>query len=68
MARVAPKQAPYRCSDCGWTAAKWAGRCGECQAWGTINEVGATRVRGTASARVTTPAVPIGDVDLTAAQ
>jgi DNA repair protein RadA/Sms len=68
MARVAPKQAPYRCSDCGWTAAKWAGRCGECQAWGTVNEVGATRARGTASARVTTPAVPIGDVDLTAAQ
>ena len=68
MARVAPKQSPYRCSDCGWTAAKWAGRCGECQAWGTVNEVGATRARGTAAGRVSTAAVPIGQVDLTAAR
>ncbi|MET1015680.1 MAG: hypothetical protein ABWX76_02605, partial [Leifsonia flava] len=21
----------YRCVECGWTTAKWAGRCGECQ-------------------------------------
>lgn len=28
----------YRCSDCGWTTAKWVGRCPECQAWGTMAE------------------------------
>jgi DNA repair protein RadA/Sms len=28
----------YRCTECGWQAAKWAGRCGECQAWGTVQE------------------------------
>lgn len=28
----------YRCTECGWTAAKWVGRCGECQAWGTVEE------------------------------
>lgn len=33
MARTSPT---FRCSECGWTTLKWAGRCGECQAWGTI--------------------------------
>ena len=28
----------YRCSECGWTTAKWVGRCGECQEWGTVTE------------------------------
>ncbi|MBA8817133.1 DNA repair protein RadA/Sms [Microbacterium halimionae] len=31
--------APYRCTECGWTTSKWAGRCGECQQWGTVVEV-----------------------------
>ncbi|HNP14931.1 MAG TPA: hypothetical protein PKI99_00515, partial [Terrimesophilobacter sp.] len=26
----------YRCTECGWTSVKWVGRCGECQAWGTV--------------------------------
>src|SRR6185437_1959481 len=35
----------YRCTECGWQSAKWAGRCGECQAWGTVQEVvGAPRL------------------------
>ncbi len=53
----------YRCSECGWTTVKWLGRCGECQAWGTVEEVGAPAVRTTAPGRVTTPARPIGQVD-----
>ncbi len=28
----------FRCTECGWSAAKWVGRCGECQAWGTVVE------------------------------
>ncbi|WP_431030704.1 DNA repair protein RadA [Plantibacter sp. RU18] len=28
----------FRCTECGWTTAKWAGRCGECQQWGTVVE------------------------------
>jgi len=28
----------YRCSECGWQTPRWAGRCGECQAWGTLAE------------------------------
>lgn len=28
----------FRCTECGWTTAKWVGRCGECQQWGTVVE------------------------------
>ncbi|MCX4639565.1 DNA repair protein RadA [Streptomyces sp. RPA4-5] len=54
----------YRCTECGWTTAKWLGRCPECQAWGTVEEFGgAPAVRTTAPGRVTTAAVPISQVD-----
>ena len=33
----------YACSECGWTSARWVGRCGECQAWGTVAEAGAPK-------------------------
>lgn len=54
----------YRCTECGWTTAKWLGRCFECQAWGTVEEFGgAPAVRTTAAGRVSTAALPIGQVD-----
>lgn len=31
----------FECTECGWTTVKWVGRCGECQAWGTVQQVGA---------------------------
>ncbi len=65
---MARTPAAFRCSECGWTTAKWVGRCGECQAWGTVDEVGAPRTRTTAMSTVTTPAVPIGQVDVEAAR
>jgi DNA repair protein RadA/Sms len=55
-------KAPLRCTECGWTTVKWVGRCGECQAWGTVSEVGQRQVR-TAPAAPERPAVPIGAVD-----
>ena len=55
----------YRCAECGWTTAKWVGRCGECQAWGTVEEVGAVVARTTAAASVLEPARPIAEVDAT---
>ncbi|WP_052847125.1 DNA repair protein RadA [Streptomyces avicenniae] len=62
MARKADRPG-YRCTECGWTTAKWLGRCPECQAWGTVEEVGAApAVRTSAATRVATPAVPIGQV------
>jgi len=30
----------FRCTECGWQTAKWVGRCGECEAWGTVEEAG----------------------------
>ena len=36
---MAKPTATFRCAECGWTTAKWVGRCGECQAWGTVEEV-----------------------------
>ena len=69
----------FRCTECGWQSAKWTGRCGECQAWGTVQEAvlprlarggraGATggirsAVRSVVPAS-TTP-IPIGQVDAT---
>ncbi len=53
----------YRCSECGWETAKWVGRCGECQAWGSVAEAAAPAMRATASP-VTSPAVPIGQVSV----
>lgn len=54
----------YRCSECGWSAAKWAGRCGECQAWGTVAEAGPVRARTRpVLAGVATPR-RIGEVDI----
>src|SRR5699024_3533170 len=61
---MATKKAPaHRCTECGWTTVKWVGRCGECQAWGTIEEIGGATTRTTAAARVERPAVPIGEVE-----
>jgi DNA repair protein RadA/Sms len=65
----------FRCSRCGWRTSKWAGRCGgECQSWGTVEEaevpapvqVG-SGLRTVSAGPVSTPAVPIGEVDATAA-
>ncbi len=53
----------YHCTECGWTTAKWAGRCGECQAWGTVVEKSAPKSRVLAGP-VTTPARPIGEVPI----
>lgn len=36
MAKTAPPA--FRCTECGWTTAKWVGRCGECQQWNTVVE------------------------------
>lgn len=58
----------FHCTECGWTATKWVGRCGECQAWGTVEEVGSVRARTTAAQVGSSPAVPIGAVDVAAAR
>ena len=62
-----PKTANFRCSECGWTTAKWVGRCGECQAWGTVEEAGEVLARTTPATVVARPAQRIGEVDATTA-
>ncbi len=66
--KATSRSAGYRCSECGATSVKWAGKCGECQAWGSISEIGAVAVRTLASARVERPAIPIGQVDASRAE
>ncbi|WP_188189248.1 DNA repair protein RadA [Nonomuraea sp. SYSU D8015] len=62
MAKSAQKPG-YRCAECGWRTAKWVGRCGECQAWGTVDEEGARAGVTVVQAGATSaPAVPIGQV------
>jgi DNA repair protein RadA/Sms len=64
MATKAMTRSPgHRCSECGWSTVKWVGRCGECQAWGTVSEIGAVRINTTAAVMVDRPAVRIGEVD-----
>ena len=63
---MAPK-ATYRCAECGWTTAKWVGRCGECQAWGTVEDVSSPRTTVTSAGPVSSPALPITSVDMSAA-
>ncbi|WGW10985.1 DNA repair protein RadA [Saxibacter everestensis] len=69
--RAKPSRKPvvtYRCGECGWTAAKWVGRCGECQAWGSVEEVGsAATARTTRPAVISSPARPIAEIDIEAA-
>lgn len=60
----------YRCAECGWTTAKWVGRCGECQEWGTVTEdsPAASGPRTTAVNPTRSPARPIGEIDVEAAR
>ncbi|MFK7931065.1 MAG: DNA repair protein RadA [Myxococcota bacterium] len=39
----------FKCTACGYTSPKWAGRCGSCGEWNTVHEV-EEQVRGAAPA------------------
>jgi DNA repair protein RadA/Sms len=74
MARTATA-AVYECSACGWRTPRWAGRCGDCEAWGTVSEARpagelakATSRAQLRAARPSAPALPIGQVDAAAAR
>ncbi|HVX43860.1 MAG TPA: DNA repair protein RadA [Mycobacteriales bacterium] len=58
----------YRCSECGLSVPRWVGRCPECQAWGTIGEVGASRTAAITAGPVSIDARPIGEIDVEAAR
>src|SRR5580704_12060229 len=64
----------FECSACGWRTSKWVGRCGDCEAWGTVIEGrGEDLGRATSRAQLraaqpATAAVPIGQIDAAAAK
>ena len=57
MAKV---QELYVCRECGWQTARWVGRCGECQAWGTVEQKGAPKLTKVTTRAPERRAVPIG--------
>lgn len=52
---MARTSSAYACTECGWQAPKWVGRCGECQQWGTVAEVGPARATLGKTVRATLP-------------
>lgn len=67
MTRSAKAKTQFRCTECGWTSLRWVGRCGECQAWGTVEELGGTPTGEVSPARIARPARPISQVDVESA-
>jgi DNA repair protein RadA/Sms len=64
----APAKDPFRCAECGWTSTKWVGRCGECQAWGSVEEIVAPKKLSLVPGSVSQNATPIGEVSLESAK
>jgi len=60
MAKV---RAEFRCGECGWSASKWVGRCGQCQVWGTVEQLGA-RAQGATAGPVSSAARPIVEIQV----
>ena len=66
----------FQCSECGWQSSKWAGRCGQCQTWGSVTEgtvaavpgrPGRALLRGLPPVRPGAAAIPISHIDATGA-
>src|ERR1043165_3443530 len=55
----------YRCRECGWTTVAYAGRCGECQAWNSLEQYAqAARPGNVRSAAVAIPAQTLALADV----
>ncbi len=53
----------HRCSECGWTTNRWVGRCGQCQAWGSLAEVSSAPTRTTSLSKPTQSAQRITQIE-----
>ena len=60
---MAKERDTFKCAECGWTGPKWLGQCPQCQAWGSIDQIGAPQRSSLQAGTVTTPAQPIKSVD-----
>lgn len=64
MAKV---QRGYRCRVCGWQTVAYVGRCGECQAWNSLEQFAdGARAGGTPLSKRAVAAVPAHTVSLAA--
>jgi DNA repair protein RadA/Sms len=68
MVTKAAQRPGYRCEDCGLDVTRWVGRCPECQAWGTVLEVGVKPGLAIVAGPVSAPAQPIAQVEARGAQ
>lgn len=59
---MAKNQDSYQCTECGWTSTRWVGRCGECQAWGTVVQRNAPKLKTVTSLPPADRALPISQV------
>jgi DNA repair protein RadA/Sms len=48
----------HRCAECGWTTPRWVGRCGQCQAWGSLTEAAPLLAGAPRGAGAPPPAAP----------
>jgi DNA repair protein RadA/Sms len=68
VTKSAARTPAFRCSECGATSLRWLGRCGECQAWGTVAACAAPARAISAAGPVTAAARPIAEIDPTQAR
>src|SRR5256885_10162765 len=54
----------YACTDCGYSAGRWFGKCPGCNAFGTLVE----EAVGTAAAKAAQPVLRLVDVEVDEAQ
>ncbi|PWG60576.1 DNA repair protein RadA [Bifidobacterium catulorum] len=59
---MAKSSTRYLCSECGWSGAKWFGRCPECGEWGTVNEFHEPRPRAVSRSKMSAAAGARGGV------
>jgi len=64
---MAKTKTVHRCSECGWSSAKWVGRCGGCGAWNTLAEEIESRSSSSAPLAPASEVARIGEVADTAA-
>jgi DNA repair protein RadA/Sms len=65
-----PKTSPrpsHTCTECGWRSTRWVGRCGECQAWGSVVAEVGSKLSQISSSVPVNKAVPIGKINATLA-
>jgi len=61
---MAKAKSEYRCSECGWSTAKWVGQCSSCQAWGTVSETTSVTKAKPAQISSARAARPITDIEV----